>query len=157
MEQFRRDRQTLANQVAGTLDSVVSLANTSYGGIHLFGAPPPPRFLLPPTLLPSGYQYNGNDGVNSVAIGDGYEVPVNVPHDQLLQHYGADLLGSLQQLVTALQGGDRTAIGTGTHPLRSALDYVTQERTSMATSATRSTRKSILQNETVSLKARKPR
>lgn len=149
------DRQTLANQVAGTLSSVVSLANTSYGGIHLFGGTATTTVpYTTDTTSPSGYQYNGNDGVNSVAIGDGYEVPVNVPGDQLFQHSGADLLGSLQQLVTALQGGDTTAIGAATNQVRSALDYVNQERTFYGNVSNQiNAQESFLQNETVSLKA----
>jgi flagellar hook-associated protein 3 FlgL len=149
------DRQTLANQVAGTLSSVVSLANTSYGGIHLFGGTATTTVpFTADTTSTSGYQYNGNDGVNSVAIGDGYEVPVNVPGDQLFQHSGADLLGSLQQLVTALQGGDTTAIGTATNQLRSALDCVNQERTFYGNVSNQiNAQESFLQNETVSIKA----
>src|SRR5208283_4861201 len=106
------DRATLAQQVSETLSSVVSQANTSFSGIYLFAGTA--TTTVPFTAnanSPSGYQYNGNNNVNSVAIGDGFEVPVNVPGDQLFQQSGSDVLGSLQQLATALQGGDSTAIG----------------------------------------------
>jgi len=51
---------------------------------------------------PLGIQYHGNG--NSVANGANYFMPVNVPGRQMFQSSGNDLLGPLQQLVTALRG-----------------------------------------------------
>jgi len=146
------NRATLAEQVTGTLDSVVSQANTAYRGIHLFAGTD--STTVPFTSSTSGYQYNGNSGVNSVAIGDGYSVPVNIPGDQMFQQAGSDLLGSLQQLVSALQSGDTTAIGNATDQLRSALDYVTQQRAFYGNVASQiNTQETFLQNESVNFKS----
>ena len=146
------NRATLAEQVSGTLDSVVSQANTAYRGIHLFAGTD--STTVPFTASTSGYQYNGNSGVNSVAIGDGYSLAVNIPGDQMFQQPGSDLMGSLQQLVSALQSGDTAAIGTATNQLRSALDYVTQQRAFYGNVASQiNTQETFLQNESVSFKS----
>jgi flagellar hook-associated protein 3 FlgL len=123
------DREALAQQISGTLANVVSQANLSYGGTYVFaGTATTAVPFTASSSAPSGYQYNGNSNVNSVAIGDGFQIPVNVPGDQLFQHSGADLMGSLQQLITALRGGTSSAIGTATNQLRDALDYLSQQR-----------------------------
>ena len=149
------NRETLAEQVAGTLESVISQANTAYRGIHLFGG-------TASTVVPftasasssSGYQYNGNSNVNSLTVGDGYSVQVNLPGDQLFQQPGNDLLGSLQGLVTALRGGDTSAIGTATNQLRSAMDYLTQQRSFYGNAANQiNTQETFLQNESVDIKS----
>ncbi len=149
------DRQTLAAQVSGTLQSVVTLANTAFRGIHLFAG-------TATTTVPfsanansaSGYQYDGNGNVNSVAVGDGYNVQVNLPGNQLFAQSGNDLLGSLQQLVTALQGGDTTAIGSATNQLRQAFDYLTQQRAFYGNVSSQiNSQESFLQNETTNIKS----
>jgi len=149
------NRETLADQVSGTLDSVVSQANMAYRGIHLFaGTATTAVPFTPDTSSPSGYQYNGNGNVNSVAIGDGFAVPVNVPGDQLFQHTGADVLGSLQQLVTALRGGDTSVIGSATNQLRQAFDYLTQQRAFYGNVASQiNSQESFLQSETTNIKS----
>jgi len=149
------DRQALAQQVSGTLANVVSQANLSYAGVYVFGgtATTTVPFTANPSS-PSGYQYNGNSNVNSVAIGDGVEVQVNIPGDRLFQGQGADLLGSLQQLVTALQGGSTSVIGTATTQLRAALDYLSQERVFYGNAVAQvNAQETFLQNETVNIKS----
>jgi flagellar hook-associated protein 3 FlgL len=106
------------------------------------------------TSAPSGFQYNGNSNVNSLAIGDGYSVQTNLPGDQLFQQPGSDLLGSLQGLVTALNGGDTTAIGTATNQLSSSLNYVTEQRAFYGNVANQiDTQETFLQNESVNIKS----
>jgi flagellar hook-associated protein 3 FlgL len=149
------NRATLAQQVSGTLDSVVSQANTAYRGIHLFGgtASTVVPFTANPAT-PSGYQYNGNSNINSIAIGDGYKVQTNLAGDQVFQQPGSDLLGSLQGLIAALQNGTSAAIGTATTQLRTALDYVTQQRAFYGNVASQvNTQETFLQNESVNIKS----
>jgi flagellin-like hook-associated protein FlgL len=63
-------------------------------------------------------------------------------------------LGSPQQLVTALPGGDTTATGTATNQLRQALDYVTQQRAFYGNVTNQiNTQETFLQNESVNLKS----
>jgi flagellar hook-associated protein 3 FlgL len=149
------NRETLAQQVLGTLESVVSQANTAYRGIHLFAGTATTTIpFTPSTSAPSGFQYNGNDSVNSVAIGDGYQVQVNLPGDQLFSQPGSDLLGSLQQLVTELRAGDSAAIGTATNQLRTALDHITQQRAFYGNVTNQiKSQETFLQSEAVNIKS----
>ena len=77
---------------------------------------------------PGGVTYNGNSGVNQVEIADGRTLQANVPGNQLFQGGGADVLGSVQQLVTAIQGGNAAAIQTATSAVSSALNYLNGQR-----------------------------
>jgi flagellar hook-associated protein 3 FlgL len=97
-------RSAIALQLQGIQQQLVNTANTSYNGTYLFGgtlveAAP---FTLNPAS-PAGVTYNGNDSVTSVEIDSGESVSVNVPGDQLFLNPGGSLLGSLNQLVIAVQ------------------------------------------------------
>jgi len=145
--------QALAQQVQGILQSVVQQANTSYEGVYLFGGTDNSQ--VPFTASGSGYQYNGNIGpnaVNNVTIGNGLTVAVNVPGNQIFQQPGSDVLGSLQQLVTALQSGSSSSIATATTQVSSALTYFDQQRTFYGDTINQlNSQESFLQQETVNL------
>ena len=121
------NRQQLAQSVQGILSQVVQLANTEFHGVYIFGgtAVTAPPFVADVT----GIRYIGNLQTNSVEVLSGASTQVNVPGSQLFQQPGADVLGSLQGLVTALQSGSSTDVGNATTQLRSAFDYLTQQRT----------------------------
>ncbi|HWG38989.1 MAG TPA: flagellin [Candidatus Acidoferrales bacterium] len=107
----------------------MQLANTSYQGIYIFaGTATTTAPFVADASQPSGVAYNGNSGTNTVEIGTGRSVTVNIPGNQMFQGAGGDVMNSLQQLVTALQSGDTTAIGSATTQLRTAFNYVTQQR-----------------------------
>jgi len=147
------DLQSLATQVQSILTSVVSQANTSYQGAYVFGGTANSGVPFTANASSSdGYQYNGNSGVNTVAVGDGLNVSVNVPGDQIFQQAGSDVLGSLQQLVTALQGGSATAISSATDQISSALNYVSQQQTFYGDTINQlNSLETFLQQETVNL------
>lgn len=123
------DRQAIAQQVQGIRDQVVQLANVSFKGSFIFAgtATTAAPFTLDATQ-PSGVRYNGNTGTNSVEIAQGRSLQVNLPGSQVFQGSGGDVMASLQQLLTALQSGDTTAIGTATAQVRGGLDYLSQQR-----------------------------
>ena len=106
------DQQGIAQQVIGIQSQVLQLANTSYQGIYIFAgtATTTPPFVAD-TSQPSGVTYNGNSNTNTVEIGTGRNITVNMPGDQMFQGAGGDVMNSLQGLITALQSGDTTAIG----------------------------------------------
>jgi flagellar hook-associated protein 3 FlgL len=97
-------RQAIALQLQGIQQQLVNTANTSYNGTYLFAgtlvetAP----FTLNPAV-PAGVTYNGNASVTAVQIDSGESVNVNVPGDQLFLNPAGSLLGSLNQLITAVQ------------------------------------------------------
>ena len=123
------DQQGIAQQVIGIQSQILQLANTSYQGVYIFAgtASTEPPFVADATQ-PSGVAYKGNSGVNTVEIGTGRSIQTNIPGDQMFQGAGGDVMNSLQQLVTALQSGDNTAIGNATTQVRTAFNYVTQQR-----------------------------
>ncbi|HUB29842.1 MAG TPA: flagellar hook-associated protein FlgL [Terracidiphilus sp.] len=147
------DLQSLAADVQNVLSSVVSLANTSYEGSYLFGGTATNN--APFTAnggSPTGYQYNGNTDQNSVAIGDNQTIQVNLPGSQIFTNASANVLGSLSQLVTALQGGTSAQIATAVSSVTGALDYVSQQQEFYGNAdAQLSSQTTFLQQETVSL------
>jgi flagellar hook-associated protein 3 FlgL len=123
------DRQAVTQQVQGIRDQIVQLANVSYAGSYVFGGTA--TTTVPYTVdatQADGVLYNGNTGVNQVEIADGRSIQVNVPGSQIFQGAGGDVMGALQQLITALQSGNTTNIGTATTQVRSSLDYLSQQR-----------------------------
>jgi len=123
------DQQSIAQEVQGIQNQVLQLANSSYKGNYIFAgtATKTQPFVLNPAS-PDGVTYNGNEGINDVQIAEGRSVQVNVPGDQIFQGAGGDVFGGLQNLVTALQSGDLTAIGNATTQLGDSLNYLSQQR-----------------------------
>src|ERR1700761_6554568 len=88
------DLQSLAQEVQNVLNSVVSQANTSYQGSYIFGGTATTTTPFTPNAgSPSGYQYNGNTGQNSISVGDNQTVQVNLPGSQIFSNPSTDVLG----------------------------------------------------------------
>ncbi len=145
--------QAIATEVQGLLQSVVSDANTSYQGTYLFGGTE--TSTTPYTASSSsssGYTYNGNNDSNSVAVGDDMSVQVNLPGSQIFSNSSADVLGSLNSLVTALQSGNSSDIESATSAVNSALSYVSQQQVFYSNAESQlNSQETSLQQETVSL------
>ena len=146
------NRQAIAVQVQGILTDVVAQANSSYQGSYLFagsntGAAP----FVASSSSPNGYSYNGNSTVNTAQIGQSTSVSTNIPGDQLFTS-GANVIGSLTQLVTALQSGSSAQIGTASTAITSALNYLDQQRTPLSNTISQlNSQESYLSQETVTL------
>ena len=147
------DLQSLAQEVQNVLNSVVSQANTSYQGSYIFGGTATTTTPFTPNAgSPSGYQYNGNTGQNSISVGDNQTVQVNLPGSQIFSNPSTDVLGSLSQLATALQSGNTAQIETATQAVTGALNYVSQQQQFYGNADSElSSQTSFLQQETVSL------
>jgi flagellar hook-associated protein 3 FlgL len=121
--------QTLATQVQGILNSVISQANTSVNGTFVFGGT-----VLGQTPYtadassPTGYTYNGNSDSNAVAVGDRLNVQVSLPGSQVFSNAGNNVIGALSSLVTALQSGTSSSIATATTAVSSAISYIGQQQ-----------------------------
>jgi flagellar hook-associated protein 3 FlgL len=147
------DQQSLAEQVQQILSSVVSDANTQYGGVYLFGGT---NTTTEPYTADSssstGYTYNGNDDTNSVAVGDDLSVQVNLPGSEIFSNSSNSVIGALSSLVSALQNGSTSAISTATNAVSNALNYVSQQRVFYGNAESQmNSQETYLQNETVSL------
>jgi flagellar hook-associated protein 3 FlgL len=147
------NQQEIATQVQGILSSVVSQANLSYQGSYVFaGTASTTEPYTADSSSASGYSYNGNDGVNSVQVGDSLSVQANLPGSQVFSNSTTNVLGSLSSLVTALQSGDTTAIGAATTAVSTALNYVSQQRVVYGNAETQlNAQDTYLQSETVTL------
>lgn len=118
---------TLATQVQSILSTVVAEANTSIGGNYLFaGTASNAAPYTADSSSSTGYTYNGNDDVNSIAVGDNLSVQVNLPGSQIFSSSGNSVLGALSSLVTALQSGDPSQISSATTAVDSAISSVSQ-------------------------------
>lgn len=146
------DLQDLATQAQGLLSSVVSQANTSVSGSYLFGGTSTSKPFTADSSSSTGYTYNGNNDVNSVTIGDGMNVQVNLPGSQIFSNSTNNVIGSLSSLVTALQSGNSSNIATATASVTSAINYIGQQRVIYANSESQVTsQETALQQDTVSL------
>ncbi|MGB9199352.1 MAG: flagellar hook-associated protein FlgL [Terriglobales bacterium] len=153
--QSLQDQQALAVQVQAIQSQMVQLANTSYQGNYIFAgtATNTEPFVVDPSQA-SGVDYNGNTGTNTVEIADGRSIQTNLPGSQIFLGSGGNVMESLQQLVTALNSGDTTAIGTATTSLGTSLNYVSQQREFYGSAAQElNSNQTYLQQEQVNLQS----
>lgn len=148
-------RQALAQQLQGVQASVLANANSTYEGNFVFagtssGAAP----FAADSSSADGYTYNGNSGVNSVGIGEDLNIQSNMPGNQLFMHSGADVLGSLKQLYTALESGTGAEISSATTQVTSALNYLSQQQVFYSSGISQlQSQETSLQTESVNLQS----
>jgi flagellar hook-associated protein 3 FlgL len=121
------DRKAIVSELQGIQDELLSLANTSFEGRHVFagtltGALP----FVKDDTVPSGVRYVGNDAVNTVQIGDGYRIAANKPGSQLFVAPGHDMFLAMTNLMQAVQAN--TGLDGAISSLRDAFDHVSSER-----------------------------
>lgn len=147
------DRASIAAQVQSVLSGVVSQANVKSNGVGLFsGTASVTDAFVADSTSPDGYTYQGNSGVNQTTIGDGTQVSTNIPGDQIFINPNGNVLGSLTQLVTALQSGTTSDIADATAAVSSAITNVSQQRVVYAGTVNQiNEQESYLSQETISL------
>lgn len=147
------NRAALATEVQGLLANVLTQANTSSGGMSLFsGTAASASAFTADATSSNGYTYNGNSGVNQAAIGDNLSVSTNVPGDQVFLSSSGNVLGSLNQLVTALQSGSTSDISSATASVSAAIAHVGQQRVLYSNTVNQSeAQETYLSQETLSL------
>lgn len=147
------NRAAVAQQLQGVIQQVLSQANLSYNGSSLFaGTSGVGSAFVADTSSASGYSYQGNSGVNQATIGDGLTVSTNIPGDQIFTSSSGNVLGSLTQLVTALQTGNANDIANATEAISTAIAHVSQQRAVYAGTVNQiSSQESYLSQESVSL------
>ena len=126
------NRVTVAQEVSGISQQVLSIANLTYNGHYLFAgtADSQPPYVADASA-PGGVAYQGNDNVNSVEIETGQSVVVSQPGSALFSASGANVFQALQDLTNALQDPDSTTddIGNATTEVRNAYNQLTSART----------------------------
>lgn len=120
------NRLALAQEVTGVRDQLLSLANVSYEGRYIFSGTAQVQPFVADATAPSGVRYDGNSGMNSILVGNGFRVQVNLPGDQMFAAAGSDMFQAMNDLITSLQSN--SGIDTAVSSVRQAFDYVTGER-----------------------------
>jgi flagellar hook-associated protein 3 FlgL len=144
------DRAAVAAEVTGIQSQLLSLANTSYQGQYIFaGTANTQPFIVDPTQG-SGVRYVGNTGTNSVAIGNGYQLQVNLPGSQIFTGTGGNIFLAINDLITSLNSN--TGIGAAVTELGNAFSYVTGQRVFYGNALNQTqSQQTYLSSETVSL------
>jgi flagellar hook-associated protein 3 FlgL len=121
------NRQTIAAQVAGLQQQMLSLANTSYQGAYIFaGTKVTAAPFSQNPLAPSGVSYNGNSAVTSVQISEGQTIQTNLPGDQIFANASGNVFGALNDLVKSLNSG--TGIEAANTEVQSAFQQLNTQR-----------------------------
>jgi flagellar hook-associated protein 3 FlgL len=125
------DNASVAQSLTGILNQVVSLANTSYQGQFLFsgsqGSVQP--FTLDTSTTPITVTYNGDTNVQSIETPSGQKLQTNLPGSSVFGTGTTGVMGALSQLIADVSGGAPTAsITTDTATLKTALDQLSNQR-----------------------------
>lgn len=132
---------SIGNQLAGIRDEVLSLANTSYMGQYLFAGSHGETQPFTLNAAANTVTYNiGNDpgGTSYLQTPNGQQIQLNLPGDQLFTAAGADVLGTLNQLVADFSSGTVSpSAPADTQALSAALAHVSQQRVLLDNSLTR--------------------
>jgi flagellar hook-associated protein 3 FlgL len=134
------DIASVAQELSGIRDQVLSLANTSYQGQYLFGgsqgstAP----FTLDTSTTPATATYNGDNNVQFVQTPSGQKIQVNLPGSSVFGAAGTGVLGALNQLISDFSGGAATAtITADTSALTTALGQLSSQRSTLDSALSR--------------------
>jgi len=133
------DLKAISNQIAGVRDEVLSLANTNYQGVYIFGGSQTggPPFTLDSTASPATVTYNGDSDVNTLLSPTGQSIQLNLPGNQVFTSATADVLGALNNLVADYASGTAGSGVSDTATLNSALNFVSQQRVTIDNSINR--------------------
>jgi flagellar hook-associated protein 3 FlgL len=139
------DLQSLAKQLTGIRDEVLSLANTSYMGRYIFSGSQggtAPYTLNPGTApAPDTVTYNGDSVVSQITTPNGQQIQLNVPGSQIFGNSATpsaqNVLQTLNQLISDFSSGTASSTAVAdTATLNSALNYISQQRVSLDNSIT---------------------
>ena len=140
------DIASVQTQVSSLRDSILSLGNTSYQGQYIFagskGSTTP--FTLNSSTNPATATYNGDTVTNTMETPDGQSVAINVPGSSVFTSSSANLLSTLNQLVSDLGAiaagtGSTASIQADTSALTQALGVVSTQRAGLDSSLSRLT------------------
>jgi flagellar hook-associated protein 3 FlgL len=135
------DLKAISNQIAGVRDEVLSLANTNYQGVYVFGGSQTATtpFTLDNSTAPASVTYNGDSDVNTLVSPNGQSVQLNLPGNQVFTAATANVLGTLNNLVADFASGGAGSGVADTSALSDALNYVGQQRVAIDNSINRLT------------------
>jgi flagellar hook-associated protein 3 FlgL len=123
------DRKSVAAELTGIRDNVLSLANSSYGGSYLFAgtAIKTLPFVTDPNSS-SGIVYQGNANTVAISCSENRILASNMGGEAIFTSPNGDVFQALNDLITAMNNNDPAAASTANSDLRSAFDNVTSCR-----------------------------
>jgi flagellar hook-associated protein 3 FlgL len=136
--------RAIGNQIAGILDEVTSLANTSFEGQYIFagGQTSTSPFTTSNGTSPAITTYNGDQDVIYLETPNGQKIQLNVPGNQIFLGSGTNsVFAALNSLVADYSTGtvDTTQAVADTQALSTSLNYVSQQRVTLDNSITQIT------------------
>ena len=131
---------TIAQQLTGIRDQVLSLANTSYQGNYLFagslGSTKP--FTVDISTTPATVGYVGDTNVQYVTTPAGQKIQMNLPGSAIFGTGSAGVLGALNQLIADFSSGTAGATSVAdTSALTTALGQLSDQRSILDSSLSR--------------------
>ena len=131
---------TIAQQLTGIRDQVLSLANTSYQGNYLFagslGSTKP--FTVDISTTPATVGYVGDTNVQYVTTPAGQKIQMNLPGSAIFGTGSAGVLGALNQLIADFSSGTAGASSVAdTSALTTALGQLSDQRSILDSSLSR--------------------
>lgn len=128
-------RAAAAQSLIGIRDSILSLANSSYGGAYLFsGTSSATPFAMDATGIVT---YSGNSETTRVLLTSGSSVTTSAAGDSLFLSSSASVFGALNQVIAALQTGSSTEATSLVSGLHDALNNVITQRATLNASQSR--------------------
>ena len=131
---------TIAQQLTGIRDQVLSLANTSYKENYMFagsqGSTKP--FTLDTSTSPATVSYVGDTDVQYVTTPAGQKIQVNLPGSAIFGTGSTGVLGALNQLISDFASGTAGPTSMAdTSVLTTALGQLSQQRSILDSSLSR--------------------
>jgi flagellar hook-associated protein 3 FlgL len=134
------DIASVAQELGGIRDQVLSLANTSYQGQYLFGGSQgsTPPYTLDTSTDPATASYTGDNSLQFLETPSGQKIQVNLPGSSVFGAAGSGVLGALNQLISDFSGGAATGtITADTSALTTALGQLSSQRSTLDSSLSR--------------------
>lgn len=122
---------SIAQQLTGIRDQVLSLANTSYLGQSLFGGSQGSvkPFTLDTSTTPATTSYVGDTNLNYVETPSGQKIQTNLPGSDVFGSGSSGVFGALNQLIADFSGATASASATAdTGTLSAALSQLSGQR-----------------------------
>ena len=130
------DTEATTTELTGIRAEILSVANTTFQGSYLFagskGQTEP--FTLSASSMPTQpatVTYQGDSHISYLQAPDGSEIPITTDGSKLFLNSAAgatNILGTLNQLISAFQTGDTTAATSLTSTLNGSVSFLSTQR-----------------------------
>jgi flagellar hook-associated protein 3 FlgL len=134
------DLKSLAQQLSGVRDQVVSLANTSYQGTYIFAGSQGnlQPYSVDTSTSPATTTYNGDALTGSVTTVGGQRIHTGLAGSAVFSAPGADVMTALNNLIADFASGTvSSSAGADVGVLTAALDNVSQQQSVLGSSLAR--------------------